>query len=43
MLNLDKDFKEYFPKLDFTLSDMQKRVITNVVETDSTLCIMPTA
>lgn len=42
MLNLDKDFKEYFPKLDFTLSDMQKRVITNVVEKDSTLCIMPT-
>lgn len=42
MLDLDKDFKEYFPKLDFTLSDMQKKVITNVVKKDSTLCIMPT-
>lgn len=42
MLNLDKDFKEYFPKLDFTLSDMQKKVITNVVEKDNTLGIMPT-
>lgn len=42
MLNLDKDFKECFPKLDFTLSDMQKKVITNVVEKDNTLGIMPT-
>lgn len=42
MLNLDKDFKEFFPEFDFTLSDMQKRVITNAVEKDSTLCIMPT-
>lgn len=42
MLNLDKDFKDFFPKYDFTLSDMQKKVITNVVEKDSTLCIMPT-
>ena len=42
MLNLDNDFKEYFPKLDFTLSDMQKKVITNVVEKDNTLGIMPT-
>lgn len=42
MLDLDKDFKEYFPKLDFTLSDMQKKVISNVVEKDSTLCVMPT-
>ncbi len=42
MLNLDQDFKEYFPNLNFPLSDMQKKVITNVVEKDSTLCIMPT-
>lgn len=42
MLNLDKDFKELFPQLDFTLKDFQKKVITNVVEKDSTLCIMPT-
>ena len=42
MLNLDNDFKELFPKLDFTLKDFQKKVISNVVEKDSTLCIMPT-
>lgn len=42
MLNLDKDFKELFPKLNFTLKDFQKKVITNVVNNDSTLCIMPT-
>lgn len=42
MLNQDKDFKELFPKLNFTLKDFQKKVITNVVEKDSTLCIMPT-
>lgn len=42
MLNLDEDFKKYFPELGFTLSDMQKKVITNVVEKDNTLGIMPT-
>jgi len=42
MLDLDKDFKKFFPKYDFTLSDMQKKAISNVVERDSTLCIMPT-
>lgn len=42
MLNLDSDFKDYFPKLNFTLKDFQKDVITNVVEKGSTLCIMPT-
>lgn len=42
MLNLDKDFKELFPKQKFTLYDFQKKVISNVVEKDSTLCIMPT-
>lgn len=42
MLNLDNDFKELFPKQKFALYDFQKRVISNVVEKDSTLCIMPT-
>ena len=42
MLDLDRDFKRLFPKLDFTLKDFQKSAISNVVEKDSTLCIMPT-
>ena len=42
MLDLDRDFREMFPKMDFTLKDFQKRVIENVVTTDNTLCIMPT-
>ena len=42
MLNLDADFIKFFPKLGFTLKDFQKKVISNVVEKDSTLCIMPT-
>lgn len=42
MLDLDSDFKTLFPKLNFTLKDFQKKVITNVVEKGSTLCIMPT-
>ena len=42
MLNLDSDFKKLFPKQKFTLYDFQKKVISNVVEKDSTLCIMPT-
>ena len=42
MLNLDNDFKELFPKQKYTLYDFQKKVISNVVEKDSTLCIMPT-
>lgn len=42
MLNLDNDFKELFPKQKFALYDFQKRIISNVVENDSTLCIMPT-
>lgn len=42
MLNLDEDFRKCFPKLGFTLSDMQKKVITNVVEKGNTLGIMPT-
>lgn len=42
MLNLDNDFKALFPKLNYILNDFQKEVISNVVEKDSTLCIMPT-
>lgn len=42
MLNLDKDFERYFPKLKFELKDFQKKVIRNVVENGNTLCIMPT-
>ena len=42
MLNLDKDFKEFFPKISYTLSGIQKKVISNVVENENTLCIMPT-
>jgi len=42
MLDLDSDFKTLFPKLNFTLKDFQKKVIANVVEKGSTLCIMPT-
>ena len=42
MLNLDADFKEYFPEQNYMLSDLQKAVITNVVEQANTLCIMPT-
>lgn len=44
MLNLDESFSSNFPKLasKFSLKDFQKRVISNVVEKDNTLCIMPT-
>ena len=42
MLDLDKDFKVLFPKLGFTLKEFQRKVIENVVEKGSTLCIMPT-
>lgn len=42
MLNLDVDFKQLFPKLTYKLKDFQKAVITNTVEKDNTLCIMPT-
>ena len=42
LLNLDKDFKKFFPKCDFCLKDFQKQVIDNVVNNDNTLCIMPT-
>ena len=44
MLNIDEAFSSNFPKLasKFSLKDFQKRVISNVVEKDNTLCIMPT-
>lgn len=42
MLNLDQDFKKYFPSLDFQLKEFQKDVILNLVEKGNTLCIMPT-
>lgn len=44
MLDIDKAFNKNFPKLasQFELKDFQKSVITNVVEKDNTLCIMPT-
>ncbi len=42
MVDLDKDFKELFPKLNFTLKDFQKKVIENVILNGNTLCVMPT-
>ena len=42
MPDLDRDFKEKFPRLDFSLKEFQKQVISNVIEKGSTLCIMPT-
>lgn len=42
MLNIDKDFSEYFPKLNFKLKEFQKKVICNVAEEGNTLCLMPT-
>lgn len=44
MLNIDEAFSSNFPNLanKFFLKDFQKSVISNVVEKDNTLCIMPT-
>lgn len=49
LLNIDLEFNNHFPVLfkefeekNYALKDFQKRVITNVVEKDNTLCIMPT-
>lgn len=42
MCKLDCDMKKYFPKLTFRLTDFQKLVIQNVIDNDSTMCIMPT-
>lgn len=44
MYNIDLQFKEYFPQLEknFKLKYFQKKVIENVIDKGSTLCIMPT-
>ena len=42
MYNVDQDFQRWFPNIQFQLKDFQKKVICNVVEKGSTLCIMPT-
>ena len=42
MPDLDRDFKAFFPKKQFTLKDFQKRVINNVIDNGNTLCIMQT-
>lgn len=42
MLDIDNAFSEWFPKMNFSLTDFQKRVIENVSENGNTLCILPT-
>lgn len=42
MLDIDHDFKKFFPNLDFELRDFQKKTIEHIVEKGNTLCIMPT-
>lgn len=42
MIKLDDEFKSRFPKCGYQLSDLQKTCISNIVEKDNTLCIMPT-
>ncbi|CVK20104.1 RecQ family ATP-dependent DNA helicase [Sporomusa sphaeroides] len=44
MLNIDEAFSSNFPNLTskFSLKEFQKSVISNVVEQNNTLCIMPT-
>lgn len=49
LLNIDVAFNESFPKLakqfkenNYTIKDFQRAVISNIVEKDNTLCIMPT-
>lgn len=49
MLNIDEAFNKNFPKLaavfednNYFIKEFQKTVISNVVEKDNTLCIMPT-
>ena len=39
---LDTDFANFFPKFNFDLKPFQKKVITNICEKKSTLCLMPT-
>lgn len=42
LINLDKEFKRAFPAFDFSLKDLQKTTIQNVIEGRNTLCILPT-
>lgn len=43
MHSLNDDLKTFFPKLPFDqLTDLQTRVISNVMQNENTLCIMPT-
>ena len=42
LLDIDSDFRNFFPKLDFSLSELQKEAISSAVNNDSTLCIMTT-
>jgi len=49
IINVDRAFKKYFPKLDEefksknqALKELQKNVVSNVLEGNNTLCIMPT-
>ena len=42
MTDMDLEFKNAFPKLGFTLSELQKKAIQNVSANRNTLCIMPT-
>ena len=42
MIDLDSDFKKYFPKFEFKLYDFQKEAINSVINNDGTLCIKPT-
>lgn len=40
--NLDDNFKSWFPKCNYALSNLQKKAIANVLDNGNTLCIMPT-
>ena len=42
LINLDVEFKRAFPAFDFSLRDLQKTTIRNVIEGRNTLCILPT-
>lgn len=43
-INIDKIFNEKFPDLakEFSLSDIQKLTVSNIINGNNTLCIMPT-
>ena len=40
--NLDKDFRRFFPSLEFKLSSFQREAIEQTIANDNTLVIMPT-